>query len=71
MTDCKSCHHLPSGRFTGEGLQCYCKCHDAADHTPALIEALTHLLNWRGTGTPQEDQAVDRAEQLLARLKGS
>lgn len=38
--NCKDCHHLPSGRIGYNGRQCYCKCHNLADHAPELLEVL-------------------------------
>jgi hypothetical protein len=53
---CPSCHHNPSCRLRPEyaGAECNCECHDAADHSPALVEqlkvvraALAHHRHWK------------------------
>lgn len=69
MSECKSCHHQPSGRFDQNGWQCYCKCHDVADAAPDLLEALEELLT-----VIQSDKfmtvKVDAAYAAIAKAKG-
>jgi len=44
---CHECHDRPSERYSEEGFECYCKCHDEADRRyhafPALVETLEQL----------------------------
>ncbi len=45
---CKECHHMPSGRFDADGMQCFCRCHDLADMAPQLFAALKELTDATG-----------------------
>ncbi len=52
--NCPECHHRPSGRFDGDGRQCYCTCHDAADTLPAIIETSDKLGFWMSAALDDE-----------------
>jgi len=69
---CKSCNHLPSCRFGNHfaSWKCRCKCHDAADAAPDLLEACKAVLSSPKYGNEPSDEAIEMVEDAIAKAEG-